>query len=61
MECWRVGGAEYSLSKGKIKHDREWSPRGHCARPEISPESNSVQTAKVLQMKLEIEFPAYAR
>ena len=41
-----------SLSKAKVKHDGAWSPNGWvtvtcyllCARPEISAESNSVQT-----------------
>ena len=44
-----------------VKHDRAWSlyvGMGHryvlaglCARPEISPESNSAQTTKVLGMR----------
>ena len=48
-----VSGAEqeHSPTKAKVKHECAWSPDGWatvmcslCARPEISPESDSVQT-----------------
>ena len=67
----RVSGAEqvYSFSKAKVKLDRacmvttEWIVtviRARlCGRPEISPESNSVQTlTKVLRIRLETEVPS---
>ena len=44
----RVTGTEheYSFSKAKVQHNGVWSPfcARFCACPEISSESNSVQT-----------------